>query len=277
MKYITIFLIIALAGSHLCAQVFLPEEDDDWMEELSVRTERKSATTAIILSSIFPGSGHFYVNKKSVGTYLFPVLEIALWAGLFYYDNKGDQLERDYEVFADVNYDRERQYTAQNDLINHSSSNPMIYNDLHFRLDEDDTQHFYEDIGKYNKYIFGWEDWYDIYFADGVQWVFDDDGLWLGNIPSTEDPDSYPGFDEPYSALRQKYIGMRRDAQSYYDNRDLIIFGLVFNRIISSLDVIRVTTVYNRELRYTSNFNFHFQPAVVNNKFTPTMNMTYKF
>jgi len=276
MKYITLFLIMILAGTHLCAQVFLPDEDDEWLDDYSVRTERKSATTAIILSSIFPGSGHFYVNKRSLGTYIFPILEVALWAGFFYYDNKGDQVERDYHVFADKHYDRERQYTAQNDLINHSSSSP-IYNDLHFRLDEENTQHFYEDIGKYNKYIFGWEDWYDIYFTDGVQWVFDNDGIWLGNIPSTEDPDSYPGYDEPYSEQRQKYIGMRRDAQHYYDNRDLITFGLAFNRIISALDVIRVTTVYNRELRYSSNFNFQLRPALVNNKFTPTMNMTLKF
>lgn len=34
-----------------------------------------------------------------------------------------------------------------------------IYDNNFFRLDPTNTQHFYEDIGKYNKYVFGWTDW----------------------------------------------------------------------------------------------------------------------
>ncbi len=274
-KYLVCLVILSFTMTNLLAQIYVPEDESEWQDEFTFRGERKSATTAIILSSIFPGSGHFYVNKRSIGTYIFPVIEIGLWAGYFYFNKQGQDIEKDYMAYADQNYRRWRQNEVQTNLIDNPQSS-SIYNDLHFRLDEDNTQHFYEDIGKYNKYIFGWSDWYEIYFEYGVQWQFDNDGIWMGNYATHPD---YSGtdYDPPYSALRQKYIGMRRDAQENFDKRTLVTFGLVFNRIISSLDVIRVTTIYNRELRYSSNLDFNLHPAFVNNQFTPMATASYKF
>ena len=275
-------LTVSLAG--LSAQIYVPEDEDIVYEDYAYRGERKSAATAIVLSSIFPGSGHFYVNKRTVGTYIFPVVEIALWAGYIHFNSKGQDIERDYMAYADEHYDRVRQTTAQNNLINNPQASDTIYSDVHFRLDSTNTQHYYEDIGKYNKYVFGWEDWYTIYFQDGVQWLLDGQGLWLGNYPTTTDADllAQEGLDPdqayaPYSSLRAEYIKMRRDAQESFDRRTLMTFGLVFNRIISSLDVVRVTTKYNRELRYSSSFDFGLQPTFVNNQFTPMFNASYKF
>ena len=278
-KILTCLTIIMISISGVFAQIYVPEDEEVWYDEVGYRGERKSATTAIILSSIFPGSGHFYANRRTVGTYIFPVLEIAMWAGFIHFNNKGQDIERDYMAFADQHYDRIRQTSVQTNLINNENSSD-IYNDIHFRLDATNTQHFYEDIGKYNKYIFGWEDWYDIYFEHGVQWEFDGEGLWVGNYPTHPDP---PGglnpnnWYAPYSDLRADYISMRREAQQNFDRRTLMTFGLVFNRIVSAIDAVRATTRYNRELRYAANFDFRLQPTFVNNQFTPTARLAYRF
>ena len=157
--------------------------------------EKKSAKKAMILSAIFPGAGEFYADRTAITTYIFPVLEIGLWAGFFYYNAEGKSIEDDYKKYAtkekigeyenemhievennttgeifyekDIEpgdpiyrYERWRQYMSQENLKYHSNN---TFYDNHFRLDETNTQHFYEDIGKYDKYIFGWADWFDIY------------------------------------------------------------------------------------------------------------------
>jgi hypothetical protein len=268
-------LFFLLLFVSLPAQIFEHEDGAEWEDSEIVRRDRKSAATAIIMSSIFPGSGHFYSNRRSIGTFIFPVIEIALWAGYIHFNNKGDDIERDYIALANTHYDRNRQDTVQDNLINNSQSSD-IYTDDHFRLDSSNTQHFYEDIGKYNKYIFGWEDWYRDYFEYGVEWKFDE-GMWIGNYPTHPDIADNDSYHPPRSELRRKYIEMRREAQDNYDRRVLTTFGLALNRIVSALDVVRVTTVYNRELRYSSTIDFGLQPAMVNNQITPTMNMQIKF
>lgn len=272
-------IMLFFSFASLSAQIFEEDDDLDWQEQEFVRGERKSALRAVIMSSIFPGSGHFYANRRSVGTFIFPVIEIALWVGYFYYDGKGDEIEKDYMKYADKHYDRSVQSEVEQIVIGWAGTPGMgvsnIYSTDHFRLDPTNTQHYYEDIGKYDKYIFGWHDWHNKYnYEDRAYWKFED-GLWLGNYAT--DPETAETYDEPYSDLRQKYIGMRRDAQENYDKRDLISFGFAFNRIISSLDAVRVSTVYNRELRYASNVNLRFQPVLVNNRFTPKMNLSVSF
>jgi len=268
--------LILIFVSNISAQVF-EDFEEEWEDEIEFTGQKKSASRAIIFSSIFPGAGHVYANPKSLGTYLFPIIEIALWAGYFYYNNEGDRIEKDYMSYADDNYKREYFHEVKDRLIDHSESS-NIYNEDHFRLDDDDTQHFYEDIGKYNKYIFGWTDWYAKYVHPDtreIRWAFDDEGLWLGNYPSDVDGDA--SYDRPYSRLRQKYIQMRHDAQDKYDVSYLMSFGLAFNRIISSLDAVRVTKNYNRELRYSYDINLKVQPDYTRNLFTPMINLVLKY
>lgn len=283
-KWLVFLLLLMLSLTGLQAQVYEPGDEDDFQEDYLIRGERKSAARAIIMSAIFPGSGHFYVNRRAIGTYLFPIVEIALWVGYFHFDSQGRDIESDYMAYADEHYKRWRQDEVEVQLINHPQSS-SIYNDLHFRLDDRNTQHFYEDIGKYRKYIFGWADWYEIYAEHGVEWEFTEDGIWVGNYPTHPDHAGAGVYDEPYSELRQHYIDMRRDAQQNFDRRVLTTFGLAFNRIASSLDAVRLTTAYNRELRYAYNpspdlktaFDFRVQPQWVNNQITPTISLIANF
>ena len=97
----SLLVLILLFTCTLNAQLYEKNEPDTDDFDM-IRKGAKSANMAIFLSTVFPGSGHFYVNKKSVGTFLFPVVEIALWTTLFYFRNQGNQIEKDYENYADL-------------------------------------------------------------------------------------------------------------------------------------------------------------------------------
>ncbi len=278
---ITLILII-------CSAAIAQELDNDIIQ---INYEKKSLARAMMLSSLFPGAGQFYANRRSITTYIFPLIEIGLIAGYFINYNQGLDAEADYQDFADTHYNRDHQHYAENDLINDPMNNSNFYDD-HFRLDDDNTQHFYEDIGKYNKYVFGWNDWFDIYATDDAgntvspEWLWEETtegkNMWIGNSVTNPESEYYnSNYSDPYtiySGYRADYIQMRRDAEDSYDKAELFSFGLVANHIIAAIDAVRLTRNYNREyLSNTSKVEFNFAPIFVNNSFSPALMITKRF
>lgn len=255
---------------------------------------QKSAAKAMLLSTVFPGAGQFYANRSSITTYIFPIIEVGLFVGYLHYQSKGDDKEREYEKFADQHYSRERQNFAQNDLIN-TANNPLY--DDHFRLDEENTQHYYEDIGKYNKYIFGWADWFEIHATlpgspntwTNIDWIFDEDDLgrdlWVGTNPqNTESPYYNENYEDPYthySELRADYVKMRHEAEDLYTTSRYFSFGMVFNRLFSAIDAIRLSKQHNRQFARkdssTPNYSFRFSPMVINNNLSAGLMVNTRF
>ena len=265
MKKIFIITLILI----ICSAVFAQELENDIIQ---INYEKKSPAKAALLSSLFPGAGQFYANRRSITTYISPIIEIALIAGYFINYNQGLDKEADYEDYADDNYKRIQQYEVQELVI--ELHNDDIYTNTHFRLDgidkdedgnlisiwDNNTQHFYEDIGKYDMYIFGWDDWY---------------GGYNGNPEYLQD-----WIDESNreSALRAEYIEMRKDAENSYDKAEMFSFGLVANHILAAIDAVRLTRIHNREyLSNTSQLEIKFAPIFVNNNFSPALMITKRF
>lgn len=257
---ITLILII-------CSAAIAQELDNDIIQ---INYEKKSLAKAMLLSSLFPGAGQFYANRKSITTYIFPLIEIGLIAGYFINFNEGLDKEADYEDFADDNYDRNQQYEVQELVID--LHNDDIYTNTHFRLDgidaengiiwENNTQHFYEDIGKYDKYIFGWDDWYSNYQADTLGVYLQG---WIDQINAESD-------------LRAEYIVMRQDAEDSYNTAEMFSFGIVANHILAAIDAVRLTKKYNRGyLSNTSKLEIKLAPVFVNNNFSPALMVTKRF
>lgn len=247
---------------------------------VNVQYDQKSAQKAMLLSAIFPGAGQFYADRSSITTYIFPVIEIGLWVGYFSFTKKGDDKEDEYLKYADDHYSRTQQTEVQEDLIE-TSNNPFY--DNHFHLDDNNSQHYYEDIGKYPHYIFGWDDWYNIYAINdqgefGPDWILTegDNEVWIGNNPvNVSDPlylqyqELYDNQTGIYSHYRAEYIEMRQDAEDYYNNANLIGFGILLNHALSSLDALRVTRKYNREYISQNDFKVKLAPVLVNNSISP--------
>ncbi len=277
------------------------EEDDLFRIEYT----KKSAAKAMLLSALFPGAGNFYANPKSITTYIFPLIEIGLWYGYIHYNKMGDDKTKDYEYYANkevvgyydgnpdnnnpanliYRYNRDDQYQTEHYLIEVNPDDS--YDENLFILDDHDSQEFYEDIGKHNIYLFGWNDWYNIYAVhpDGYftnpAWIFDAN-TWNGVEPANENASNYLEYQTAYdshtgkySVYREKYVKMREDAEKLYGNAVSCSFGIVFNHILASLDALRLTR--KRNVQYTNNLKIKVAPVFVNNKLSPSIMLTKRF
>lgn len=266
-----------------------------------IQAKQISARKAMLLSSIFPGAGQFYADKSSFTTYLFPILEIGFWTGYLVYYNKGLDKENEYEDFADEHYDRQYQYEVQHALQNNPNANTIIYAN-HFRLDgievdengdlleiwDNNTQHFYEDIGKYNKYFFGWIDWFEVYATNGTDfveplWIWDENDIAIGVSEPNNPNSAYYLGDEAvfqkdnglYSRYINDYIEMRKEAENYYDIGRYFSYGILLNHIASALDAHRLAGRKKTEMAH--NFNLKVAPVIVNNQVSPAILLSAKF
>ncbi len=282
---------------------------------ITVNYNKKDAKLAMLMSMIIPGAGQYYADKSSITTYIFPALELAFLGGLIYYDQQGDKKTKAFEKYANgemipykhfdgtpvldnqgnqvygTRYNRQYQSAVQTimiDILPNSQSQVVdIYEPSYFRLDNSNTQHFYEDIGKYGHYTFGWVDWYYrfAYDATGVlapQFRFENAGTanasWIGNIPlyggvtATIKPDT-PNA----SPMRYEYIDMRNAAKDEYASSRFFTFALAVNHLISGIDAVRLTQKVNRLSISQATPQLNLYAAMSNGNITPMMGMKWEF
>jgi hypothetical protein len=302
-------LLIALCSLFvwtLCAQDIFNNDEDLKNDIIKVNYKRKNAKLAMLMSAIVPGAGQFYADKSSITTYIFPVIEAGLIYGYINSMNKGIDMEHHYQNWATnqaIQYPEQDdqgnyilgprynamnfQFPAQDNLIGIHTTD--IYDNLYFKWNAGNleyNQHFYEDIGKYDKYVFGWADWHYEYAYDGQStvdpnWVWDNNQLsprWLGNYPTNPD-DIEPGqtWQEPNSALRDQYISMRKDAEIQYDHATTFNFAIVANHILSAFDALRVTHAFNRNYLSLNDIHINYRTTMYNSHFTPMLTFNKSF
>ena len=302
-------------------------QDDSLREEIiKVNFAKKDARRAMLYSALLPGAGQFYADKSAFTTYLFPVLELGMIGGIIYFNHRGNEKTEEFEYYANgeditqtfdytvdgVNYSytyagkryrRDYQLLTQNVLININEFD--IYDGSFFRLDPTDSQHFYEDIGKYNKYIFGWADWFHRFATDPTSpagdfildnpdyeyvWVFSGstdpqlvhrrrweqnyliEDYMNGVITNPIDPSRSIA-----SPLRQKYIELRKAANAEYNKSRLFILGLALNHITSAIDAAVLTSQVNRSSLTRNDLKFYYCADLSNNRLTPLVGLSYRF
>jgi hypothetical protein len=312
------------------------EQSSDDNDIIKVNFKKKSAHRALLYSAIFPGAGQFYAKRSALTAYLFPVLEAAMIGGIVYFRSQGYDKEREFEKYANgetitqeftyviegdtlsytytgPRYNREFQTVVQNALINY---NPSSFDDIYepslFRLDRENTQHFYEDIGKYNKYLFGWADWfcrfamdprvtYQNPTADSLcvldedffrsAWVmyygqYHSEFRWVGNREIADYINNYNNLDNcpivtpsmaAASPMREKYIQMRNDSKDQYKIADYFTFGLVANHIASAIDAVLLTNRVNRTAITQNPLKMYYYTGLRDNKITPSLGFSYSF
>ncbi len=274
---------------------------------ITVNYGKKDARLAMVMSMILPGAGQFYADKSSLTTYIFPVLELSFIGGMIYFNSQGNDKTDKYEKYANgetisyqvgemaeayvgPRYNRGFQQQVQEALRN---LNPVdIYDITYWRLDSNNSQHFYEDIGKYPQYVFGWVDWYyrfatDIegnYVSANVNWdhVNGTDSpnmVWIGNKPLWGDnmEITIPADTHAASAMRKEYIRMRDDSKSDYANARIFTFALAANHIFSGLDALRLTRKVNRASITQSAPSMNIYAADHHGTLTPMLGMKWQF
>ena len=168
----------AYASSQLAAspdgELAAPIDQDlfrAWSEDAA--TPGEQSYLPVLYSALIPGLGEMTMGYWGRGIALAAV-EVAAWTGYFVKHDDGLDMRTQYEAFADAhwNYDKwiddhpcptvpPTGATLEDveDCGRATSGSGAWPGYIPWVPKEEDKQHYYENIGKYDWYISGWEDW----------------------------------------------------------------------------------------------------------------------
>lgn len=184
-------------------------------EELPAAEQKGSTISpgkAFLFSLLVPGSGQLYAGEKRGIAFL--ALEAVVWPAYFIWRQKGKDVEKDYQEFSGTHWEFDhyqvwRDYTKTTDELSHS-------------YEEASQQQKYEMIGKYDQFIFGWDD------SEPSLRELQNQGR-LEEYP----PDSLKNV---YSSNREEYMDMRYDSNKYLKRAGWCVGALLANHILSAID-----------------------------------------
>ncbi|RKY55145.1 MAG: hypothetical protein DRP93_03930 [Candidatus Neomarinimicrobiota bacterium] len=220
MKRIIIMMIIGL--TILQAQV--PE-----------KIRSKSIPLGVGLSIVLPGAGQLYNGNTGAGI-IYLAMEATFITGTAYFKHQGDMGVEEYEDYADVHWNVSDWLNVYDPAIHPTTHHVIVYIDHRSYSPENETDytammtdiengcttksivkdyHFYENIGKYQQFKQGWDDWY----------------------PGSEDLDapSY-GIYASYSPNQFEYSSMRREANKLLDFGTYFGTAIFLNHFMSAID-----------------------------------------
>lgn len=190
-----------------------PPRANLWLQtDEPARAGRKSPKLAFAMSLVVPGLGELYAGEPKRAA-VFLGIEALTWFNYLRWRSRGNDLKAEFRAFADSNWDENRYREWQE--YNQSRGSPYIETEtLPCKRAQDgchnvDTQQYYEMIGKYNQFVFGWKDVSDVGFETGN-----------GNVVSSQ---------------RIDYENRRNDSNKLLKRASVIIGLTVVNRIASSI------------------------------------------
>jgi len=180
----------------------------------------KSLKRAFLFSLIVPGSGEFYAGSK-IKAALFFGLDVTLWALYFNYHSKGKDKENEYKTFADQHWSEDG-YTQwlidslgiTSDTARYWDPEKQEWTYLSHHLPDKKTQQYYEMIGKYEQFRWGWDDYQD---------------------------------ESKFSQNRDFYLDMRRISNDWLNKAKYSAMFSLANHILSAFDAAIAVKKYNKK------------------------------
>ncbi|HCR17722.1 MAG TPA: hypothetical protein DIU35_09575 [Candidatus Latescibacteria bacterium] len=196
----------------------------------------KSAKLAFIFSLVLPGVGEFYIRYTKRGA-AFLGVEALTWINYARWRGKGNDLKAEFRKYADQNWNEARYRSWQE----YNAANGRPYNETETLpckhdtgdCEKVDTQQYYEMIGKYDQFVFGWDDVSNVGFSV------------INN--------------EVSSGLREDYENQRNESNKLLKRASFIIGLAVANRIVSA---VHASTRASRMAVQLSPFNRSGQPGL---------------
>jgi hypothetical protein len=215
----------------------------------------KSLKRGFIYSLILPGAGEFYANSK-IKAGVFLGLEALFWTGYFTYHNKGVTKRNEYRAFANQHWSSQAYeeslltiYGVDLDTIESGTKLPpkVGWEDtlvVGEKLPSSRTQQYYEMIGKYDQFRFGWDDY---------------------------DPEKF------LTANRSLYLDMRSKYNKFFDRAKYAMMGSLANRILSAFDAAISVKGYNRKGEGFSSIQMKMRMVEYNDGLIPTVSLNMRF
>lgn len=209
-------------------------------------SSEKSPYLGALMSAIVPGSGEFYA-KSYIKSAIFFAAEVTLWSLYAMNRSNGDTKTNEYEAIANDNWNLKKyaQWLKDNNFegasnINIPSNDPVAgtseWDALRYQVNDCERinfshtlpkfgdQQYYEVIGKYQSFVAGWS------YSDV-------------NVVNKNNYLSYrPGQID-------SYMGVRQDANNYYDNASLMSNIVIANHLLSAADAAWSVTMFNKEIQ----------------------------
>jgi hypothetical protein len=205
MKYIIVIpLVIGLATGPLSSRAAAEEGEP-------AGKVGRSSKLAFLMSLIVPGLGELYYGAEKRGI-AFMAAEAGMWVTYASWNNRGSSIERDFRSFADLHWSEAR-------YQNWDRNTPESFYMRTERLPSKqmDIQQYYELIGKYDQFVFGWDDGKD---AQGRP-VGTDYSIHPRNVTS---------------ANRLSYEVERNRSNRYFKRSSRILGLVVVNHLVSAID-----------------------------------------
>jgi hypothetical protein len=203
-------------------------EEEALVEEYA--PDLKNVGKGLIFSAVVPGTGQLYAGSywKALG---FLAVEAASWYFYSDYQQQGNQIEDEYEGYADANWSEEKYWQAIASMSGLAASDidalrewehANFSHGLHLTKD----QQYYEMIGKYNQFNYGWNDVYS-------------------STPSPTDKMDY--LKEQKISEKRLYYETRRNASNQaFKHATTSLTVVILNHMASALDAAWSISRHNR-------------------------------
>ncbi|MFT5233399.1 MAG: hypothetical protein ACI9UK_002163 [Candidatus Krumholzibacteriia bacterium] len=199
-----------------------------------------SGAWPILMSLVLPGAGEAYLGYKR--GYAMAAVDILAWTQVSKFHKEGGDIRDEYIAFADAHYSDEllvhayftgghpqdgQQLRTEQGLRYFDGVEPMVdTGDLGnlplYVSKDDDFREYYENLGKWDQFIFGWDD----YTRPDL------DTEWSGTYDRAVDL-QYPWV----SRNREAYRVMRGESNDAYKSRDRWLYVNIGLRLFSVMQV----------------------------------------
>ncbi len=202
-------------------------------EPAGLESFRQKRALPFLLSALVPGLGEATMGYRH--GYVMMAADVAAWIGVKHYHDLGYEKKDEYLAYADVHWSEDK-LAAAFGVGGGVGEYPGTfyygvddYQDLSLWIPiEADEREYYENLGKWDQFVFGWDDFFDPI-----------------NIPEYGlDATSAALKDPRVSAHREIYRALRKDSNDQFDTRDKLVYFNMLMRVFSLVQVAWLQGVF---------------------------------
>jgi hypothetical protein len=206
-----------------------------------------STGRAFLYSLMLPGAGEIYTGSKLKAAF-FLGIEVFSWYKYATSYGDGQDLKDQYRTFANENWSPAdyRSYLIE---VKGITNDTMVYDDTStftHHLPDFKTQQYFEMIGKYEQFVYGWA---DTDYATG----------------------------DSLSDLRTSYLNIRDKSNSKFDTARNFAIVSIANRLISAFDAALSARKLNKRADRFSEIRVKARLADYHGEKIPKLVLTYNF
>ncbi|PJA26227.1 MAG: hypothetical protein CO189_12065 [candidate division Zixibacteria bacterium CG_4_9_14_3_um_filter_46_8] len=220
-----------IAFSNAGANSYFPQNDKG---ERSKSGDKKSPVNAFLYSLAIPGLGELYAGSRHK-PYIFLYIDMVLITSEMIYFQEGLNGEAAYRRYADLHWFRDPFNIWWNTL---DSATQAGYS---HRLPPTNDYEYYENIGKYDQFVWGWDD----FVVDGPV----------------------------LTPHREHYLELRKKANDKFDTARTFMVVAMVNHVVSAFDAAFTAKSYNKrgQSDFFGNVKIRMLPVIADNQVYPQL------